>query len=131
MYNSILLVEDNSENLGIFATILRHYGYRVVEARSGRQALDLAAAEGPDLILLDLGLPDIDGFEVLARLRKEPTLALIPVLVVSANATQRARDQSLALGARRFLTKPIRPSDLVVAVGDELQGQRKLAATGD
>lgn len=131
MYKSVLLVEDNSENLSIFATILRHYGYRVIEAQSGRQALDLAAAQDPDLILLDLGLPDIDGFEVLSRLRKEPALARIPVLVVSANATQRARDQSLALGARRFLTKPIRPSDLVVTVGEELQGRRNRAASGD
>lgn len=131
MDKSILLVEDNRENLSIFATILRHYGYRVIEARSGRQALDLAAARDPDLILLDLGLPDIDGFEVLSRLRKEPARSGTPVLVVSANATQRARDQSLALGARRFLTKPIRPSDLVVAVGDEFQARRELVVTGD
>lgn len=131
MYKNILVVEDNRENLSIFTTILQHHRYRVIEARSGGKALELAASQRPDLILLDLGLPDIDGFEVLGRLRKDPVLSRIPVLVVSANATRMARDQSLALGARRFLTKPIRPTDLVVAVAEELQGTRRLVATGD
>lgn len=120
MPDRILLVEDNDENRGIFATMLRYRGFAVTEAASGARALELAREGHPHMVLLDLGLPDMNGFEVLRRMRADPDLADVPVMVVTAHVAREMEKQAEALGARRFLTKPIPPRELSDAVAEEL-----------
>ena len=105
---TLLYVEDNAANLRLVERALeRRPGVRFLSAMLGRVGLDLAREHHPDLIVLDLNLPDIGGDQVLAALRAEPLTRGIPVLVLSADATQRQRQRLLALGAQAYLTKPL------------------------
>lgn len=127
MKNRVLLVEDNHENRGIFSTILEYEGYEVVEAADGFEALDRARECAPDVVLLDLGLPDMDGFEVMRRLGDELHLGDVPVLIVTAHVAPEIERRALSMGASRFLTKPIPPRDLVNAVREESRAKRSSA----
>jgi signal transduction histidine kinase/CheY-like chemotaxis protein len=105
----VLYVEDNLSNVGLVEGILaRRPGLRLLTAMQGRIALELARQNRPDLILLDVHLPDMDGAEVLRRLTADPNTAGIPVVVLSADATAHQRHRLLGLGAAEYLTKPIR-----------------------
>lgn len=103
----LLLVEDEQVNRELFRRRLERKGYAVIPAESGISAVALAVTEKPDLILMDLGLPDIDGWEATRRLKKNPTTAKIPVLALSAHATTVARENALAAGCEDFETKPV------------------------
>ncbi len=83
-------------------------GYRIVLAVDGAQAIELARAERPDVILMDLGLPRVDGWEATRRLKADPATRLIPIIVLSAHAMTNDRDQALQAGGDDFDTKPIR-----------------------
>lgn len=120
MDEHVLLVEDNVENRNIFSTILEYEGFRVVEAEDGQQAMMRAEDDRPDIVVLDLGLPGMDGFEVLRRMGADVHLKDVPILVVTAHVGEETKQRALALGARRFLTKPIPPRDLVDAVRAEI-----------
>ncbi len=96
--------------------LLTQAGCDVATAASGRAALAAVAERRPDLILLDLMLPDIDGFGVCEILRREPSTATIPVIVLTAWATTDAQNLGLELGALDYLTKPFRPRELVARV---------------
>lgn len=106
---AVLLVEDNAENREIYATILDHDGYRVLEVADGEAALRVAREEHPELILLDISIPLIDGWEVAERLKADDSTRAIPVVALTAHALpedhQRARD----LGCDAYLAKPVRP----------------------
>ncbi len=105
----VLYVEDNLSNVDLVEGILaRRPGIRLVTAIQGRMALELARQNRPDLILLDVHLPDMEGAEVVRRLTADPDTAAIPVVVLSADATPRQRQRLLGLGAAEYLTKPIR-----------------------
>jgi two-component system KDP operon response regulator KdpE len=99
----VLLVEDDAAARGAVAVNLAARGYRVVEAEDGRGALRLWESSRPDLVLLDLGLPDIDGMAVLVRIRREATT---PVVILSARGQERDRIAALDAGADDYLTKP-------------------------
>jgi two-component system KDP operon response regulator KdpE len=99
----VLLVEDDAAARGAVAENLVARGYRVVEAEDGRGALRLWESSRPDLVLLDLGLPDIDGMAVLVRIRREATT---PVLILSARGQEHDRIAALDAGADDYLTKP-------------------------
>jgi CheY-like chemotaxis protein len=103
----ILVVEDNDRNLKLVRDVLRHAGFDVVEARSGEQGVALAQEEPPDLVLMDLGLPGIDGSESLRRLRATPSTAAVPVVAVTAYAMPQDRERTLQAGFDGYLTKPI------------------------
>lgn len=104
----VLYIEDNLANLKLIEKLLdRKARFEVISAMSGTLGLDLARQHLPDLILLDLGLPDLKGHEVLARLRKDPATADIPVVILSADATPGEIKRLLAAGAADYLTKPI------------------------
>src|SRR5947209_7634862 len=104
---NILCVDDDESNRFLLGQILRHEGFRVQEAATGGEALLLAAAR-PDLVLLDVQLPDLSGFEVCDRLKADPATAAIPVLHLSAVYTEgRDRAQGLDRGADGYLTKPV------------------------
>ncbi|HET9986706.1 MAG TPA: hybrid sensor histidine kinase/response regulator, partial [Longimicrobiales bacterium] len=105
---TLLYVEDNLANLSLVETILlSRPRWRTLPALQGRVGLELAREHAPDLILLDLHLPDIPGEEVLRRLRAEPRTAAIPVAIISADATRATADRLRAAGADAFLTKPL------------------------
>jgi two-component system, cell cycle response regulator DivK len=103
----ILVVEDNVKNLKLVRDVLQHAGYDVVAAESGERALELAGEMRPDLVLMDLQLPGIDGTETLRRLRDLPETEHVPVVAVTAFAMQTDRDRALANGFDGFVEKPI------------------------
>jgi PAS domain S-box-containing protein len=121
--HTILYVEDNLSNLELIQRLLaRRPGVKLLPAMQGRIGLDLAREHHPDMILLDLRLPDIPGSEVLRRLRQDPETRGIPVVVISADATQVQIDRLLAQGARAYLTKPLDIKEFLALVNEILTG---------
>jgi len=107
---TVLIIEDEPEIVRFLRTTLPQYGYRLYEASTGRDGLAQAAARNPDLILLDLGLPDLDGLEMIRRLRK---LAAIPIIVLSARDQEQVKVEALDLGADDYVTKPFGVNELL------------------
>ena len=103
----MLIVEDNEQNLRLARDMLHHHGFETVAAMDGGTALELALAARPDVVLLDIDLPDIDGREVLRRLRADPATAGLPVVAVTAYAMEGDREALLAAGFDDYITKPI------------------------
>jgi two-component system, cell cycle response regulator DivK len=118
---TILLVEDNERNRRLARDILTFNGYRVVEAVSGEDALRLAAAEPPALVLMDIQLPGIDGIETLRRLRVEAATAAVPVIAVTASAMTHDRQKIMAAGFDGYETKPIELKSFLATVRRALQ----------
>jgi two-component system cell cycle response regulator DivK len=112
----VLVVEDNEKNLKLVRDVLEATGYRTLEATTGAQAVELAAEHTPDLVLMDIRLPDIDGVEALSRLRADERTASIPVLAVTAQAMQDDRERFLAAGFDNYLSKPVDVVELINAV---------------
>ena len=113
MPHSILAVDDERDVTELIRFHLRRAGYEVMTASSGREAIETIRCSRPDLVLLDLMLPDIDGFGVCEILRRNAATAAIPIMILSAWATTDARHLGLELGALDYVTKPFSPSDLV------------------
>ena len=109
----VLLVEDNFDNQYLVTELLRHEGYEVVLAGDGAAALATAARGGFALVLLDLQLPDIDGFEVARRLRQLDAVKTLPIIAVSAFAMSSDRRKAFAAGCTGYLEKPIDPDHFV------------------
>ena len=103
----ILLVEDNEMNRDMLSRRLKRNGYDVVIATDGQQGVDLATAEAPDLILMDISLPVIDGWEATRRIKADPATKAIPVIALTAHAMAGDREQALAAGCDDYDTKPI------------------------
>jgi CheY-like chemotaxis protein len=103
----ILYVEDNDDNIYMLSNRLRRRGYEVVVARDGMQGVAMAKSEQPSLIIMDLVLPDIDGWEATRRIRSEPLTREIPVIALSASVTSEDKDRSIAAGCDDFDTKPV------------------------
>ncbi len=119
---AVLYIEDNLSNLELIQRVLaRRSDLRLVTAMQGRVGLDLAREHHPDLILLDVHLPDMTGDEVLRRLKAEPPIADIPVIVISADATAVQVARLLSLGARDYLTKPLDVKKFLAVLDSALQ----------
>ena len=103
----ILIVEDNEKNLKLVRDLLQLNGYRTLEAETARDAIALATEHAPDLILMDIQLPDMDGVTALGRLRAEPSTAALRVVALTAFAMRDDRERFLASGFDGYLTKPI------------------------
>lgn len=103
----VLLVEDNEANADMLSRRLSRQGFEVLLAGDGLQALDLAGRERPDLILMDISLPKIDGWESTRRLKADPSTAGIPVVALTAHAMVADREKCLEAGCDEFETKPI------------------------
>ena len=103
----ILVVEDNERNLKLLRDVLEYAGYDVRVARTGEDAITLAVKEPPDLVLMDLQLPGIDGMEALRRLRDSPRTVDIPVVAVTAQAMKQDRERALDAGFNGYVEKPI------------------------
>ena len=107
MAKTVLIVEDNDLNLKLFNDLLEAFGYRTVKTKDGRQALPLAREHKPDLIVMDIQLPEISGLEITDRLKKDPALKSIPVVAVTAFAMRGDEQKILAAGCDAYLSKPI------------------------
>ena len=112
----ILLVEDDQEQRRVAASGLRSAGYRVVTAESGPEAMETARLEQPDLILLDVDLPGLDGMAVCRQIKLEPALASVPVIFCTARSGLMDRMAGLTLGADDYITKPFAPSELLMRI---------------
>ncbi len=108
---TILIIEDNPDNARIAMRALRPYGYRLLHAPDGESALVMAAEEKPDLILLDLGLPDLEGQTLAALLRGLPGLADVPLVAVTAWPLDTAVHMARAYGCDGIISKPISPRE--------------------
>lgn len=109
----ILVIEDNPSNFKLFEAILKSAGHEVLWAEDGEKGLSLVPGGQVELILLDLRLPSMDGFEVAKRLKENEQSSQIPVLVVSAQAMQEDIQRALKLGVDGYITKPIRYKELL------------------
>jgi CheY-like chemotaxis protein len=103
----VLLVEDNEMNRDMLSRRLVRNGYDVVIAVNGQEGLDMAAGEKPDLILMDMSLPVLDGWEATRRLKADPATSAIPVIALTAHAMESDKEKALAAGCDDFDTKPI------------------------
>ena len=106
---TVLLVDDNPQNLKVLYETLKDKGYRLLIANEGEKALDLAHRHQPEVILLDIMMPEMDGWEALAELKKDPDLAEIPVIMATIKDD---RNIGFALGAADYLIKPVDPNQL-------------------
>lgn len=103
----ILYIEDNFENRILVKRVLEVEGYIILEADDGPSGMQIAKQEEPDLILMDINLPEVDGYEVTARLRQIPSLARIPIVALTANVLKGDRERSLKAGCDGYIQKPI------------------------
>jgi two-component system cell cycle response regulator DivK len=113
---TVLLVEDNEDNRIVYTTILKYYGYRVIEAHNGIEGVSLAREAHPDLILMDVGLPGLDGWEATRRLKADEQTKQIPVVALTAHALAEHRAQAIAVGCDGYLAKPVEPREVVAEV---------------
>ena len=120
----VLIVEDIEDNLILIKSLLEMADYRVVEARDGREALAQAQAHHPDLILLDMSLPAIDGWTVARTLRQLPDFRSTLIVALTAHAMQGDREKTLEAGCDEFMTKPIDVPNFVPAVTKMLECKR-------
>ena len=116
MDKKILVIEDDPATLRLVDYTLRHKGYQVLTASNGLEGMRKACNEKPALIILDVMLPGMDGFEICHRLRSEPDTAQVLIMMFSAKAQEIDRDTGLKVGADDYLTKPVDPSVLVSRV---------------
>jgi signal transduction histidine kinase len=112
----ILLVEDNKANSLTFSAYLQAKGYRLILAEDGATAIALAQSEQPDLILMDIQIPGMDGLEVIKHLRDDPQFLNKPIIALTALATDGDRDRCLAAGANNYLSKPVKMKELIVMI---------------
>jgi DNA-binding response OmpR family regulator len=121
----ILVAEDEPDIRGLVAFSLRYAGYEVVEATDGQEALDKALSELPDLILLDVRMPKMNGYEVCGLLKIGEATAEIPVLFLSARGQEAEIKKGLELGAEEYILKPFAPNELYRRVGAILDGRAR------
>jgi two-component system, cell cycle response regulator DivK len=114
MEKTILYIEDNPDNMVLVRRVLESAGYQLLEAKNGTEGIALAERKEVDLILLDINLPDIDGYEVAKRIRasKIQKLAYIPIIAITANALRGDAERSLAAGCDVYMSKPINIREL-------------------
>jgi CheY-like chemotaxis protein len=128
----VLYIEDDAANARLMSELFAEDPrLTLVTAPQGIAGLEIARRDLPDLVLLDVHLPDIDGPEVIKRLRSDPVTRPIPVIVVSADATEAQRARLLALGAARYLTKPLALNSVLSAVWEVMESPVSLLRAGD
>jgi CheY-like chemotaxis protein len=121
----ILLVDDFQDNREMYAMYLDHSGIRVAEAGNGHEALEQAFALLPDLIVMDLSLPGLDGWEATRRLKADPRTRHIPVLALTSHALEGFSEGARAAGCDGFVTKPCLPDRLLAEIRTMLDGPRR------
>jgi two-component system, cell cycle response regulator DivK len=127
----VLLVDDIEDCRDVYGQFLRHTGYEVVEASDGNEALALARTLAPDAIVMDLWMPQLDGWETIRRLKALPATVAIPVLVLTGDAYAQARSEAEDAGCQAYLVKPCLPMDVAAEVGRLLVDVRAGTAPSD
>ena len=112
MRKKILIVEDNNDSLEVLGLCVTKFGYEAIKARNSKEAITCAEAEGPDLIFMDLDLPEADGIKTTAILKKNPKTSHIPVVVVTAWLSALWEERALKVGIETYLIKPVSPQTL-------------------
>ena len=113
---TVLIVEDNSDNRIIYRTILEHSGFTVIEAVDGGSGVRLARECRPDLVLMDIAIPVIDGYEATRILKADPSTASIPIMALTAHAMAEDRLRAAEAGCDAYLAKPAEPNQVVAEV---------------
>src|SRR6202142_729699 len=124
MKTKILVVDDEPDALEVLGFKLRQAGYTPIFAKDGTRAIAIARDERPNLIVLDLMLPEVDGLEVCKILRRDPSTASIPVIMLTARASEMDRVLGLELGSDDYVTKPFSPRELVLRIRKQLSRAR-------
>ncbi|HEV2132489.1 MAG TPA: response regulator [Longimicrobiaceae bacterium] len=125
---TILLVEDNEDNRTVYRTILEHFGYEVIEARNGEDGIRMAREELPDLILMDISIPVIDGWEATRILKAEEKTSGIPIIALTAHALATDRAKAEEIGCDGYLAKPCEPRRVVAEVEKFIGAGREVGA---
>ena len=113
---TVLLVEDNEDNLVVYRTILEHVGFAVIEARDGEEGVSRARSESPDIILMDISIPKMDGWEATERLKADDATSGIPIVALTAHALEEDRARAMTAGCDGYLAKPVEPRRVVQEV---------------
>ena len=124
MKSKILIIEDNEQNLYLVTFILEKYGYIVIQARNGQEGIDIAKENCPSLILLDIQLPVMDGYDVAKELRKILGDA-VPIIAITSYAMPGDREKALKAGCSDYITKPINPDTFMTNIEQYLSSQAK------
>jgi len=120
MKKRILIIEDNEQNLYLATFILEKYGYEVHAARNGQEGIDISGAVKPDLILLDIQLPVMDGYTVARHLRANPELEGVPIIAVTSYAMAGDREKAISAGCTGYIEKPINPDTFMAQIEEHL-----------
>ncbi len=120
MVKKILVIEDDPATSRLVDYSLRHEGYEIITAFNGLEGIRKAKNEAPDLVILDVMLPGMDGFEICHRLKADPVTAQLPILMCSAKAQDMDKQTGLKVGADDYLSKPAAPAEIVKRVGQLL-----------
>jgi CheY-like chemotaxis protein len=118
---NVLVVDDDDDIRFLIGRILRNEGYSVTEAASAEEAEDAALIHTPDLVLMDIGMPGVDGLSAVWRMREHPELADVPVVIVSASDAFDLRAEAAAQGCKGYLTKPFDPAAIKAIAGEILR----------
>lgn len=119
----VLVVEDNEKNLYLISFILEKMGHRVIAARTGEEGVELAFQEKPDLVLMDIQLPGINGLETTQRIRAAETGANVPIIALTSYALVGDREQVLRAGCTGYIEKPINPETIMGEINKYLSGK--------
>jgi two-component system cell cycle response regulator DivK len=125
---TVLLVEDNEDNRTVYRTILEHFGYQVIEARNGEDGIRMAREDHPDLILMDISIPLIDGWEATKILKADPATSTIPIIALTAHALATDRAKAQEVGCDGYLAKPCEPRRVVAEVEKFIGSGREVQA---
>ncbi|HMC16753.1 MAG TPA: response regulator [Albitalea sp.] len=120
--STILIVEDNVKNMKLVRDLLKAKGYETLEATTGQQGVELALAHSPDLVLMDIQLPDINGIEAFERIRANPGTASTPVVAFTASVTPTDRNRITQAGFSAFVSKPIDLKQFLATVKRMVEG---------
>jgi two-component system, cell cycle response regulator DivK len=120
MTKRILVVEDHEDNRQILRVLLGSAGYQMIEAHDGETALTIAASERPDLILMDIQLPGLDGYEATRRIKADPALSGTPIIAVTSYALSGDEDKAREAGCSAYVAKPYSPIELLKKLREHL-----------
>ena len=131
MPRKLLIVEDNQDNRELAIKVLKNKGYEIIEAVDGEEAIEKAISEKPDLILLDISLPKLDGYEVAKRLKSMEEFQEIPIVAFTAHAMKGDREKVIAGGFEGYISKPINVREFPDQIRAYLRGKRESFLGGE
>ena len=120
MTKRILVVEDHEDNRRMLRDLLTNAGYELIEAVTGTEGVAMAKLHRPDLVLMDIQLPEIDGYEAMRRIKSEPALKAIPIIAVTSFALSGDEAKAFAAGCSAYVTKPYSPRKLLARIREHL-----------